>query len=830
MPNKVPVLYAGTITTSTKNKPIQLWPHQQAAVEAMNKRIHLKDKRPFAGLLVIPTGGGKTLVAVRWLLANLIDQKKKVLWVAHRHELLEQAFLTVKNNACKDGVLSNARTFRYRIISGQHGKPVDVQPNDNIVIASKDSLGKGLTHLLEKWLDANEDLFLVIDEAHHAIAKTYRKLIDSLQKGRALKLLGLTATPFRTAEKEEGLLGKVFPDDIVYKVDLRTLIARGVLAEPIFQTLTTNLNLARSLTEKDIQAIAAFDELPEQIAKQIASSNERNAQIVSRYIQHHAEYGQLLVFAINVAHAIALNTLFNVEINKLFRTTNQVYSEYVVGDILDTATGVHIASKENKRKIDAFRKGTIRVLVNVVIMTEGTDLPNAKTVFLTRPTMSAVLMTQMIGRVLRGEKVGGKSKAYVVSFIDEWEDRVSWVSPETVCINRSAEYFDDPGARKNILQLVAIRKIEEFSRMMHEQVPELEGLGFLARIPVGIYSFSVFVSDELDKDCEVLVFDHMLQAFSDFIHDLAELFRIADILDGDVLGEAELERLFSLAEDGYFAGRDAVPRYRDDDIKDILRYYAQTGVAPGFLEFKDRGQYDLGREAKHIFEKLPTTEWARYENDLWENKNGYWRVLFGNRKEYFVRQLSIEIEKLVHPPGLINADEVIVTPDEEDIAKLSLWEIRERDPGHWRLLRDLVFAKHTDENGLISCGNPKCPKQLRSTHKILFQIDHIIPREKGGLSIVSNLQVLCRECNAIKGDKDAADQVSRIEGGPQDVMEGKSLPEAGRKRAGKRSKPGATGWGFQITMTTIDLGEGHIPMSEGTRKEGRDARNWRKGR
>lgn len=63
----------------------------------------------------------------------------------------------------------------------------------------------------------------------------------------------------------------------------------------------------------------------------------------------------------------------------------------------------------------------MKVLINVNILTEGIDLPQTKTVFLTRPTVSTILMTQMIGRSLRGEKAGGTKEAYVVSFIDDWQ-------------------------------------------------------------------------------------------------------------------------------------------------------------------------------------------------------------------------------------------------------------------------------------------------------------------------------------------------------------------------------------------------------------------------
>lgn len=222
------VTYAGRINVERGENPKQLYTHQNEAIKAL---VEI-NKNSFEGLLVLPTGGGKTLTAVHWLLRNFINHKKKVLWIAHRHELLDQALETVKLSAYSS-VLSNVSGFRYRIISGhsQHGRPVHIEPSDDIIIASKDSLNSGLDHLLHNWVRYLPELLLVVDEAHHATAKTYRKLIDAVKKDmrergqeNEFKMLGLTATPFRTDENEKGLLKKVFPDDIIFSEHLRNLI------------------------------------------------------------------------------------------------------------------------------------------------------------------------------------------------------------------------------------------------------------------------------------------------------------------------------------------------------------------------------------------------------------------------------------------------------------------------------------------------------------------------------------------------------------------------------------------------------------------------------
>jgi len=169
---KIEIEFAGTITVSQNESGIHLYDHQEKAFHQLNQKI-LKTNKNFAGLLVLPTGGGKTLTAGYWIAKNLLDKGKKVLWLAHRHELLNQAKETFKKLASKD-VFENKTSFNYRILSGIHDKPVNIQNTDDIIIASKDSLNAGFEHLYKKWIKNNTDeFFLVIDEAHHATAKTY---------------------------------------------------------------------------------------------------------------------------------------------------------------------------------------------------------------------------------------------------------------------------------------------------------------------------------------------------------------------------------------------------------------------------------------------------------------------------------------------------------------------------------------------------------------------------------------------------------------------------------------------------------------------------------
>lgn len=237
------------------------------------------------------------------------------------------------------------------------------------------------------------------------------------------KLIGLTATPFRTSESEKGALRKIFEDDIIYSVDLKTLINRGILSDPIFVEKNAKINMINDLTDEDIKKIQRLSKLPEDIATKKAQNKVRNNLIVNYYVDNRPKYGQTLVFALNIQLAIELNGVFK---------KYGVKSDFVVSDIRDMFTNVIISREDNLNKIRKFRDGELEVLINVEILTEGVDLPNVKTVFLTRPTISTILMTQIIGRALRGEKAGGTKEAYIVSFIDDWKDKIAWVNPESL--------------------------------------------------------------------------------------------------------------------------------------------------------------------------------------------------------------------------------------------------------------------------------------------------------------------------------------------------------------------------------------------------------------
>ena len=754
--SKVQYDFAGKINIVQNESGIIPYEHQEKAFYNLQQKITKPNKNPFAGLLVLPTGGGKTLTAAHWICKNYLDKGKKVLWLAHRHELLEQAKNTFADKLAYNDIFQNKTSFNYRIISGIHDKPINIKSTDDLIISSKDSLNASFDLLYNKWIKNNtEEIFLVIDEAHHATAKTYRKLIKNIQeKVSHFQMLGLTATPFRTSEKEKGLLAKVFPDDIVYKIDLRTLIRLGILSEPYFEEVSTGLNFIKDLSEEQIELLNYFDidSIGKGIAKTIAENDERNLTIVNKYVKNKAKYKQTIVFALNVDNAIALNALFR-EVG--------VKSDYVISTVKDQTTGVTISSKDNKNKIAKFRNEEIEVLINVNILTEGTDVPNVQSIFLARPTISSILMTQMIGRGLRGLKAGGTKEAYIVSFIDDWQNRVSWVNPEKLFIEDNIDFTDiDKETKKKLIRLVAINKVEEFAILTNqiiepEKREELEKLNFIERFPTGIYQFKFLeYKDEepVERNCEVLVYDNILQSYTDFIKALPSFFEQNDLTEKDILEEDELEEYAEQIEEEFFKGTLKYPAYHLQDIKDVLQYYTVQDEVPPYIELKDREKYDIDKIATEIIEKdLGEKSQVELINETWQSNEIAWQTFFNFDKRGFLREISLAKTRISHP-DLFQRKQIKPTEEKElrSYENLTLQELREKDPTYEKWLRDEVFRKFTDTDGNYFSAE----SGYKSKNKLDFQIDHIKSMHNGGLTIIENLQLLTRSENAKKGNRD----------------------------------------------------------------------------
>ena len=491
----------------------------------------------------------------------------------------------------------------------------------------------------------------------------------------------------------------------------------------------------------DWNEISHLDVLPDDIARQMADNAVRNNLIADTYKKNQKTYGQTIVFAVNRIHAESLVTYFK---------KRNIAADFIVSDVKAMVTGVNISREDNERKLEDYRKGKLQVLVNVNILTEGVDLPQTKTVFLARPTVSTILMTQMIGRALRGEAAGGTPDAHIVSFVDNWNEHIAWVNPENLFIDNGNDFSDNETERqKHEIRLIALSKIEEFASILDDSVDTtaLERVSFEKRIPLGMYAFTYLEDNGMDHSYQVMVYDSTKEAYENMMESLPELF--SDFgADEEFVDLKTLKQMASQLRDTFFIG-EMIPPYEEKDVLHILKYYAQYESAPKFYTFDtvDRSRLDISAEAKKIYdEDMGPRKKAEYLESLWENTDDNLLRLFFGRKAYFWKQIDIELMKLSNPDIL---EEDNVQYGTRNIEDMTLKDIGKYDPKYEKKLRDGAFKKSMTRAGYYVCA--KCG--LKSKNRIPFQVDHIKALNKGGKTVPSNLQILCKSCNGKKGDK-----------------------------------------------------------------------------
>ena len=337
-------------------KEIKLFDYQ----EDMKKRIEKALRLHRSVMAQMPTGTGKT-----YLLTAVIDSfvsnnpMEKVWIVAHRRELVSQIDETV-------------RKFHSYYAS-----------NTSSLLSSVKAMS--IQWLMRHYDEIEEEPgMIVIDEAHHALAKTYKEMWERFPKA---KFLGLTATPCR-------LNGKGFTDlfdVLVQSWSVPEFISKGRLATYDFVSIKSDgvtQRLIDSLQKRGADGDYQNKEMDMLLNKK--PSIER----LYRSLEEFGKDRKGIVYAINISHAQKITKL---------------YQEHGVKAIaIDSKT----PATERQQDIEAFKKGDIQVLVNVDIFSEGFDCPDVEFVQLARPTLSLAKYLQMVGRGLRVAK--GKKNCVII--------------------------------------------------------------------------------------------------------------------------------------------------------------------------------------------------------------------------------------------------------------------------------------------------------------------------------------------------------------------------------------------------------------------------------
>jgi superfamily II DNA or RNA helicase len=410
-----------------------------------------------------------------------------------------------------------------------------VRPSDDVVISSLQTTWNAIrtSHKqLDAFLNASHGkLFLVFDEAHHAPAPSYRNLIIALRERYAdMHLLGLTATPTYGEEKKRGWLHKLFPQGIIYQAEPNRLMAAGVLSRPVFEEVNTTFE--PHFEEREYQQwVDTHRELPEEVITTLANTQERNDYIVGHYLNNRERYGKTIIFADRWFQCDYLREALR----------NRRIRAYVVYSHIDADPGSAAArnrrtATENAQVLEQFREGKLDVLINVRMLTEGTDIPDVQTVFLTRQTTSQILLTQMVGRALRGAKFGGTDKAFIVSFIDNWKHRINWAAYDQLAPSLADDSLPEYGKRPP-LQLISIDLVRRLARQMDSGL-NVNPTPYHTFLPVGWYRIEHYIQVEGSDDIEpigqlILVFEDEKPCFERFIEALKKV--NLDAFEGDAV-------------------------------------------------------------------------------------------------------------------------------------------------------------------------------------------------------------------------------------------------------------------------------------------------------
>lgn len=461
--NKLPKNSNIKIQESDDKSP--MFPYQDEAIENLEKLDRVYNI--YRTLVVVPTGGGKTRIAVQYLYRNVLNrQGTKVLWICERLSLLTQAHqsfvnLALRKNFEKENQNFKASEITAHVFSSQDTsfreeyKSEDVQ----MVFATKQTLckmfgfadnsgtQKKIDESFKDWLENTDELTVIIDEAHHAVGDDYRNIISTLlskvQK-KKIHIIGLTATPKNTngSRIEEIFLHGIDPkskqptDKTCYasRVSINQLIAEGYLAKP-FLAKKEDSSPEKLSDERLCDCIVdTYKKGVTTLALETPSQQDKDTKVLKE-LNPNNSFGQTVIFVKSrevarllwskfLAHEIDCGISISTDENNDLTQYNNLQ------DYIDTQNKTLSSDQMVKIYEERYAKNILPVIVSVDKFKEGVDVPKTQTVFIARDSSTEISVTQMVGRALRGVLQGGTSEAYLVEFGDEQLDKILWEVPE----------------------------------------------------------------------------------------------------------------------------------------------------------------------------------------------------------------------------------------------------------------------------------------------------------------------------------------------------------------------------------------------------------------
>ena len=393
----------------------ELYDYQYMIKQQAINDLSDEEKGLYKILIHMPTGTGKTKTTMH-IISHYINHISKakglVMWIAHSDELLKQAYQTFKS------VWSHLGQRDITIYKGWNGYPDSF--NEGILFTSIQSLLMKMDKPVFDYIDKNGTL-IVFDEVHKAGASKYKKCIDSLMDRQHLypkHFIGLTARTTAVSKENELFSGSF---DHIIGIDVDKVLSISLNKNeavnysgskeviPFFQDQKILARLNRKVLEYDLEPSLLrklraelkkdIDDYSDDLIKKIGLNQARNTKIVEELRRLDEACIPTIVFACSLQHAQLLSAflkILNINNSLVYGSMKNPYArEKAISDFKDP-------------------KSNVNIIINYEILTTGFDSTNIRCVFITRPTKSVILYSQMIGRGLRGPKMGGNAECLLI--------------------------------------------------------------------------------------------------------------------------------------------------------------------------------------------------------------------------------------------------------------------------------------------------------------------------------------------------------------------------------------------------------------------------------
>lgn len=502
-------------------------------------------------LFQMPTGTGKTRLFAsiikdirRISVEKRIIPQPKVLVLAHRSELIDQISDTLEN--------------RYHISCGIIKSGVKEDRKAIVQVASVQSL----TRRINKWADF-QFKFIIIDEAHHALARTYMKICKAYPQAY---ILGVTATPYRLSGES---FRKLF-NRLITSMPVHKFIEQGYLSPFRYYSIRPESNLQQSIN--NISSFGVDGDYSEKAMMDICDHNTIRAKLVKAYLQY-AKGKKGIIYTINKKH------------------NQNVADQY-------TKLGLHVAAidadtppSERKKAVNDFKNGSIDIICNVNIFSEGFDCPDLEFIQLARPTQSLSLYLQQVGRTLRISE--NKTQAIILDNVGLYNKFglpnkvINWQKYFNFSDSNLPQTTTQPASSDNSERESKVNESDEDMMLITEMAPQeeeeipsakyelLTSIETMEQYPIGIQGDDCFQSF---RDSFIA---SEYDSLDDYISDI-ETFADTDNIEVNITNKRVINTTFRYQVNGKYG----ICRLKEP-YKDLKEVYTEISKAqsPQFYDF-----------------------------------------------------------------------------------------------------------------------------------------------------------------------------------------------------------------------------------------------------